>query len=79
VELYSEGQSDRRVLSFQGPAGEAATVIVMRRGVKVWLVFNGAIKSTVAMSDTEAAQLIAAVNAASRGHQAAIPARAPRS
>ena len=69
MELYSESQSDRTVLSFHGPAGEAATVIVMRKGAKVWLVFNGAIKTTVAMTDPEAAQLIDAVNAASRGQR----------
>lgn len=66
MELYSESQSDHTVLSFRGPDGEAATVIVMRKSAKVWLVFNGAIKTTVAMSDLEAVHLIDAVTAASR-------------
>jgi cell division septal protein FtsQ len=67
VELHSERESDRVVLAFRGPEGEAATVIVMRRSSKVWLVFNGAVKTTVAMSDAQAAQLVAAVRGASRG------------
>ena len=69
MELYSESQSDRTVLSFRGPEGEAATVIVMCQGATVWLVFNGAIKTTVAMTAPEAAQLIKAIRAASRGQR----------
>jgi hypothetical protein len=69
VELYSESQSDRAVLSLRGPAGEAATVIVLRKRSRVWLVFHGAEKTTVAMTDLEAAQLINAVSAASRGQR----------
>lgn len=69
MELYSDGQSDRTVLVFRGPEGEVATVIVMRRNAKIWLVFNGAVKTTVAMSDPEAGQLIEAVAAASRGQR----------
>jgi hypothetical protein len=42
VETYSESQSDRSVLAFGAPAGEAATVIVMRRRGQVWLALNGA-------------------------------------
>lgn len=57
METYSEGQSDRTVLAFRGPHGESATVIVMRRTSKVWLVFNGALKTTVAMSGSNAKSL----------------------
>lgn len=46
--------------------GESATVIVMRRASKVWLVFNGALKTTVAMSDPECEELVVALRAASR-------------
>ena len=67
AELHSESQSDRTVLTFRGPQGEAVTVIVMRRSSKVWLVYNGAVKTTAAMSDAEAAQLVSALRAASRG------------
>ena len=64
---YSESESDRTVLAFRGPDGEAATVIIMRRGSKVWVVFNGAVKTTVALTDPQAEELIDAVRAASRG------------
>ncbi|MGH3798468.1 MAG: hypothetical protein ACRDSP_26795 [Pseudonocardiaceae bacterium] len=67
MEVFSEGQSDRAVLVFRGLDGCAATVIVMRRRGQVWLVFHGAEKTTVVMSDTQAAQLIEAFGAASRG------------
>lgn len=66
METYSESQSDRTVLAFRGPEGDAATVIIMRKSRKVWLVLNGAMKTTIAMSDPEAARLIEAVSAASR-------------
>lgn len=66
MELHSESESDRTVLAFRGPEGEAATVIVMRRNGQVWMVFNGALKTTVAMTDAHAGQLTQAVTAASR-------------
>jgi len=53
VELYSESQSDRSVLAFRDPDGQAATVIVLRKRGQVWLVFNGAEKTTVAMTDAQ--------------------------
>lgn len=67
--MHSESESDRTVLAFRSPEGEATTVIVLRKSTKVWLVFNGALKTTVAMSDPEAAELVDAVRAASRGHR----------
>lgn len=69
MELHSESQSDRRVLAFRGPEGESATVIVMRRNAKIWLVFTGAVKSTVAKTDQEARQLIDALAGATRDSQ----------
>lgn len=66
MKTYSESESDRSVLAFRGPEGQAATVIVMRRHSQVWVVFNGAVKTTVAMSDPQADQLIDAVRTASR-------------
>ena len=63
---HSEIESDRAVLPFHGPEGEAATVIVMRRSSKVWVVLNGALTTTVALTDPQAGQLIRAVRAASR-------------
>ncbi|HEU0089660.1 MAG TPA: hypothetical protein VFQ77_18775 [Pseudonocardiaceae bacterium] len=66
METYSESQSDRTVLAFHGPAGEAATVIVMRRRDRVWLVLNGAEQTTITMTDTHTGKLIDALHAASR-------------
>lgn len=64
---YSENESDRAVLAFRGPEGEAATVIIMRRSTRIWVVFNGAVKTTVALTDPQAGQMIEAIRAASRG------------
>ncbi|MGH3795394.1 MAG: hypothetical protein ACRDSP_10925 [Pseudonocardiaceae bacterium] len=66
MQTYSESQSDRTVLAFRGPDGEAATVIIMRMDSHVWLVLNGAVKTTVTMTDPQAVQLIEAVRVASR-------------
>jgi hypothetical protein len=67
VELHSEIESYRRVLSFRTPGGEAATVLVLRRRNAVWLTFNGAEKTTVVMGGHDAGQLIKAVSCASGG------------
>ncbi|MGH3797789.1 MAG: hypothetical protein ACRDSP_23200 [Pseudonocardiaceae bacterium] len=66
METFSESQSDRTVLVFRGLDGHAATVIVMRKRGQVWLVLNGAEKTTVAMTDPQAVHLIEALTAASR-------------
>ena len=66
VQTHSESESDRAVLAFRGPDGQAATVIVIRKRGRVWLVLNGAEKTTIAMTDPQAAQLIEALRAASR-------------
>lgn len=66
METYSESQSDRSVLSFRGPDGQAATVIVMRRGDRVWLVLNGAEKTTIAMTDPQAHLLRESLGKAAR-------------
>lgn len=51
----------RAALSGRTPDGEFSTLIVTRQGVgrdgRVWLTFHGAIKTTVEMTDPEAAQL----------------------
>lgn len=66
-QTYSESHSDRSVLTFRGVEGDPATVIVMRTRGQVWLTFNGAVKTTVAMTDQQAGQLIEALHTASRG------------
>ena len=66
MELHSEIESYRRVLTFRTPEGKAASVIVMRRRGDVWLTFDGALKTTVVMQAEDAGQLIEAVCDAAR-------------
>jgi hypothetical protein len=51
----------RAVFPGRTPSGEPNAVIVTRQGVglaaRVWLTFNGALKTTVAMTDRETAEL----------------------
>jgi hypothetical protein len=51
----------RAVFAGHTPSGELNTVIVTRQGVgpsgRVWLTFNGALKTTVVMTDRETAEL----------------------
>jgi hypothetical protein len=52
----------RATLRARTPAGEFATVIVTRQGLgragRVWLTFEGAIKTTAVMTDPETEQLV---------------------
>jgi hypothetical protein len=68
VELHCEQESYRAVITLRTPEGETATVIVMRRGRgqagRVWLTFNGALKTIVVMNDQEAGQMTDAIDAA---------------
>ena len=51
----------RAALAGRTPEGDRSTLIVTRQGVgsegRVWLTFHGAIKTTVEMTDREAARL----------------------
>ncbi|MGH3910293.1 MAG: hypothetical protein ACRDRM_05635 [Pseudonocardiaceae bacterium] len=67
VETFSEGQSDRTVLVLRDVQGGVATVIVLRRAGRVHVVFHGALRTTVMMTDAQATEMIDAVAAASRG------------
>jgi hypothetical protein len=64
VELHSEKESFRKALPFRAPDGSAATLLVLRRSKDVWLTLNGAERTSVVMSDAEAADLIDAIHAA---------------
>ena len=66
METYSESQSDRSVHAFHGPAGQKATVIVMRKRDRVWLVLNGAEATTIAMTDPQAHELRDSLGKAAR-------------
>ncbi|MGH3921223.1 MAG: hypothetical protein ACRDSG_19630 [Pseudonocardiaceae bacterium] len=69
MELHSEIESYRQVITLRTSEGQDATVIVMRRRSAVWLTFNGAEKTTVVMVDQEASQLTEAVSAAAGSAQ----------
>lgn len=51
----------RGTLQARTPEGEFTTMIVMRRGLghagRVWLTFDGAIKTTVVMTNAETEQM----------------------
>lgn len=66
VELHSEKESYRATIGLRTPEGELTTVIVMRRGCSVWITFDGAIRTTAVMSDSEAGQLVEAITVAQR-------------
>lgn len=55
-------ESFRATLRAHTPSDEFATVIITRQGRgragRVWLTFNGAIKTTAVMTDPETAQLV---------------------
>lgn len=69
MELHSEIESYRRVLTLRTPEGQNATVIIMRRKSAVWLTLNGAEKTTIDMVEQEASQLTDAVSTAAGGAQ----------
>jgi hypothetical protein len=52
------------------PEGDYSTVIVLRRGLglsaRVWLTFNGAIKTTVVMTEPETEELVGLLGDAQR-------------
>jgi hypothetical protein len=64
VELHSEQETFRGTLAARTPENERTTLIVLRRKQRVWLTFNGAIRTTVTMTDPEATQLVGLLQAA---------------
>ena len=66
MEVHSERESYRKVIELRTPEGQPASVIIMRRASKVWVTFDGAIKTTVTLNDPQAGQLIDAVTVARR-------------
>lgn len=61
-------QSYRGTMQGRTPCGDSATVIVTHQGLgrnrRIWLTFDGAIKTTVVMTDQEARELVRLVDAA---------------
>ncbi|MGH3929497.1 MAG: hypothetical protein ACRDTF_05915 [Pseudonocardiaceae bacterium] len=58
MELHSEIESYWATIGLRTPEGEPTTVIVMRRGQTVWVTLDGAIRTTIVMSDPEAGDLV---------------------
>jgi hypothetical protein len=60
--MSSLDETFRATIRGRTPEGDFSTVIVLRRGLgqagRVWLTFNGAIKTTVVMTDLETEQLM---------------------
>ena len=63
----------RETMQGSTPDGDPTTVIVTRQGLgrdgRVWLTFNGAIKTTVVMTDPETVQLCELLNEAAAARQ----------
>lgn len=59
--MHSDEETYRGTLQARNVDGEPHTAIVMRRGLgknaRVWLTLNGALKTTLLMTDPEAARL----------------------
>lgn len=68
MELHSERERYRSTIQLRTPDGEPATLIVLRRGRgrdgRVWITFDGAIKTTLTMNDPESDEVISMIKAA---------------
>lgn len=60
--MHSDEEAFRGIIQVHTVDGESHTVIVMRRGIgrksRVWLTLNGALKTTLVMTDPEATGLV---------------------
>jgi hypothetical protein len=70
MELHSEGESYRATIQLRTPDGDRATLLVLRRGCgrsgRVWLTFDGAVRTTVMMDDGESGEVSDMIKAARR-------------
>lgn len=68
MELHSERESYRTTIQLRTPEGARATLIVLRRRCghqwRVWLTFDGALKTTVTMDDRESDEVTGMIKAA---------------
>lgn len=64
----SPDETFRATLRARTPEGDLTTLIVLRRGLgragRVWLTFDGAIRTTAVLTDEEAARLAGLVREA---------------
>jgi hypothetical protein len=74
MELHSEQECYRSTIQLGTPEGFRATLIVLRRRSghqwRVWLTFDGAIKTTVTMDDRESDEVTGMIKAAQCIHDA---------
>lgn len=68
MELHSERERYRGTIQLRTPDGEPTTLIVLRRrcghGWRVWITFDGALKTTVTMDDGETDEVTGMIQAA---------------
>jgi len=68
MESHSEQESYRATIQLRTPDGERSTLIVLRRGCgqngRIWLTFDGALKTTVTMDDQQSDELTGMIKAA---------------
>lgn len=59
--MNTQGETFRATLRVRTPEGDATTLIVLRRGLgraaRVWVTFDGAIKTTAVLTDPETGHL----------------------
>jgi len=59
--VSTQDETFRATLRVRTPEGDATTLIVLRRGLghagRVWLTFDGALKTTAVLTDPETAHL----------------------
>ncbi|MGH3795416.1 MAG: hypothetical protein ACRDSP_11040 [Pseudonocardiaceae bacterium] len=62
ISSSTRDESFRATLRVRSPEGGFATVIITRRGLgqaaRVWVTFDGAIKTTAVMTDPETGELV---------------------
>lgn len=60
--VTTQDETYRATLRARTPEGDATTVLVLRRGLghaaRVWLTFDGAIKTTAVLTDPETVHLV---------------------
>ena len=60
--MSTQDETFRATLRARTPEGDVTTLIVLRRGLghaaRVWLTFDGAIKTTAALTDPETVRLV---------------------
>lgn len=70
MELHSERERYRSTIQLRTPDGAPATLIVLRRGHgrdgRVWITFDGALKTTLSMNDRKSDEVIGMIKGAQR-------------